>query len=147
MIVSEINANVFVHFESGNYDALLHCANCFHIMGGGVAAVISYRYPEAHEADKQTPYGLIDKLGTYSKAKTSFGEVINLYGQFDIGTDKIRADYDAIKKGMELINKDYAGKKICLPKIGSGLAGGDWTIIRQILDESTPDVELTIIWL
>lgn len=147
MIINKINSDLFAHFETGQYDALLHCANCFHIMGGGIARVISSKYPAAYKADKSTPYGSRMKLGTYSKASTQYGDIINLYGQYDIGIDKIRVEYNAIKIGMRLINRDYAGKKICLPKIGSSLAGGDWNIINKIINESTPNVELTLIWL
>lgn len=147
MIVTEINDNIFKHFEEKKFDGLIHCANCFHIMGGGLAKIIARRYPAAYDADKRTPRGTREKLGTYSKASTQFGDIINLYGQFDIGTDKMRVEYDSIKKGMELINKEYSGKRLCLSKIGAGLAGGNWDIIKSIINESTPDVELTLIWL
>lgn len=109
MILAEIKENVFVPFEKKEYDLFIHGANCWHVMSGGIAAIVSYRYPQAFTADKQTPRGNKNKLGLYSRATTEFGTIINLYTQFDYGTDKMNVDYDAIRKGFTLLNEDFKG--------------------------------------
>ena len=46
---------------------------------------------------------------------------------------------------MKWIKNSYSGKKIGLPKIGAGLAKGDWSIIEQIIIEELKDEDVTII--
>ncbi len=36
---------------------------------------------------------------------------------------------------MKVIKQQFTGKKIAYPKIGAGLAGGDWDIIYPIICE------------
>lgn len=36
---------------------------------------------------------------------------------------------------MRRIAREFAGCRIGYPKIGAGLAGGDWTVIRAIIEE------------
>ena len=147
MIIKEIKGNVFEDFEKSLYDILVHGSNCWHVMSGGIAAIVSYRYPQAFTADKQTPRGSRNKLGLYSRATTEFGTIINLYTQFDYGTDKMNVDYDAIRKGFTLLNEDFNGSTLCIPKIGNGLGGGDWDIISSIINEVTPDLTITVYYL
>jgi O-acetyl-ADP-ribose deacetylase (regulator of RNase III) len=60
--------------------------------------------------------------------------IVNAYTQFNYGTDKINVDYDAIYKVMVQIDKDFPTQSIGLPRIGAGLAGGDWNHILSILN-------------
>ena len=46
---------------------------------------------------------------------------------------------------MNWLKKNYSGKKIGLPKIGAGLAKGDWNIIESIIVEELKDENLTIV--
>jgi O-acetyl-ADP-ribose deacetylase (regulator of RNase III) len=72
-------------------------------------------------------------------------DIINAYTQYEYGTDKMNVDYDAITMVMKKINHAYNGKRIGLPKIGAGLAGGDWNIIRDIIEEQLKNCEVTIV--
>ncbi len=36
---------------------------------------------------------------------------------------------------MKLIKEKFTGKFIGMPKLGAGLAGGDWNIIEKIIEE------------
>ena len=143
MIIAEIRENIFVPFEKKEYDILVHGANCFHTMSGGIAAIVKYRYPGAYMADLKTPISK-NKLGLYSMAQTEYGTIINLYTQYDFGTYKMQVDYDAVRKGFTLLNEDFKGSSVCIPRIGSGLAGGDWNTIKNIINEVTPDLEIVV---
>ena len=67
------------------------------------------------------------------------------YTQYAYGRNKVNVDYDAISKVFELINKDFANHiNIGIPMIGAGLAGGDWNIISDIINEKTPDLNITL---
>jgi len=44
-------------------------------------------------------------------------------------------DYDAIRTVFKQIKAQFSGLRIGYPAIGAGLAGGDWVIISQIIEE------------
>lgn len=83
-------------------------------------------------------------MGTYSFAETDHGTIINLYSQFHYGFGKVNCDVGAIKDGFALLNEQYKGKTVCIPRIGAGLAGGDWSKIKQVIDSVTPDLNITL---
>jgi O-acetyl-ADP-ribose deacetylase (regulator of RNase III) len=47
----------------------------------------------------------------------------------------VRVDYDAVRSVMRGVKEAFAGKRIGYPKIGAGLAGGDWAKIAAIIEE------------
>lgn len=124
---------------------LFHCANCFCTMGGGFAANLKAKFPEAADADNATKKGDKEKLGTYTTARVTYEKktkfIVNLYGQFGMGREKRQADYEAIATGLETLYTRIAksqndGKKfrLGLPKnMASDLAGGDWAIIEAMV--------------
>ena len=59
------------------------------------------------------------------------------------------ADYNAIRSCMVTV-KDYAKLRnltIAMPKIGAGLAGGDWGLIEQILNDVFQDFDVSVYFL
>ncbi len=136
---------------ASDFDAIVHGCNCFCAMGAGIARQIKDIWPEAYQADKDTKKGDKSKLGTYSKAdiiiKDKMLTIINAYTQYDYGfkRDVPPVDYDAIRKVFRQINSDFKGKKISIPKIGAGLAGGDWNKIQSIIEQETSDLDMTIV--
>ena len=131
--------------EQPDLDVIVHQCNCFHTMGAGITLNLRQKWPEVFEADKLTPYGDINKLGTFSKAtvaKTGLW-IYNLYSQFRYGRDKRYTDYDAVRKGMMLIIQDLNNTslveyviKIGIPyKMGCKNAGGDWHTVYDILHD------------
>jgi len=54
-------------------------------------------------------------------------------------------DYDALRMCMRKINHEFPGRKIGLPKIGCGLAGGDWNIVQGIIEDELHDCDVTIV--
>lgn len=121
-------------FDAGEFDAIVHGCNCFNTMGAGIALQIKKRYPEAWEVDKNTIKGHKDKLGTYTTAICSSGTVINAYTQYHPGClNDPKENYAAIDEVMRKIAVVFEYKRIGLPLIGAGLAGGDWNIIKDII--------------
>ena len=43
--------------QEGVFDVIIHGCNCFCTMGAGIAKAIKARFPEAYQADCQTPKG------------------------------------------------------------------------------------------
>lgn len=135
----------------GQFDVIAHGCNCFCAMGNGIAGQIKKQFPAAFEADKQTSKGDKSKLGTCTTA-TVDGDgghrltVVNAYTQYTWSKKEQRtADYDAIRSCMKWIKSTYAGRRIGLPKIGAGLAGGDWAIIKAIIDEELAGEDVTLV--
>ncbi len=155
MITSTIKGDLIVELMKMKYDAIVHGCNCFCTMGKGIAKTIKLKFPEAYAEDCKTAIGDKNKLGTYTKADVSkkTGKpgtyIINAYTQYDYrktydGTN-INVDYGAIKNVFTSINKDFMGKKIGIPKIGAGLAGGDWNRIVEIINSVTPDINIELV--
>lgn len=136
-------------------DVIVHGCNCFHTMGGGIARQIRELYPEAYEADKNTKYADKSKLGDFSQAlvKSPFTNkyvyIINAYTQYDYGRSpgSVYVHYDAIElvfKKIYNFMKQYPEFKIGIPKIGAGLAQGDWNKISNIINSIFVDVKIYV---
>lgn len=141
MIVDIKQGELFAEFEKNLYSGLIHGCNCFSDMGAGFARNVRLLYPEAFEVDINSEKTPEEKLGNYTFTETENGLIINLYSQFKGGP---AFDYVAYSKGLELINKEFKGNHFCIPKIGSGIGGADWDIIKAITDVVTTDIEITV---
>lgn len=141
--------------DAMNYDAIAHGANCFNVMGGGIALGVRHVFPQAFAIDNKTKPGDIDKLGTYTLSKQIWPEglkrrytfIFNLYTQYTPNAAIKPLDYAA----LTLCLKKYAAHarqhnwNVALPLIGYGLAGGDLTKIINIMYFAMIDVECDII--
>ena len=123
---------------AGEFDVIVHGCNCFCAMGAGIARQIKDKFPSAYQADLETGKGDKKKLGTYSKAKVQKNNerfiIINGYIQYHYSGSGVLADYSAIDALFFQIQKKFPEKKIGYPRIGAGLAGGDWKKIGSIID-------------
>jgi O-acetyl-ADP-ribose deacetylase (regulator of RNase III) len=138
--------------QKGHFDVIAHGANCFCTFGAGIAKAIKKAFPEAYEADLATKKGDYSKLGNLSLATVERGKnkfiVANLYTQFFYGTPKHPKDtkairYKAIENSLKALKKQVPyDASIGLPKIGAGLAGGDWEIIRKIILSTIPNATI-----
>ena len=145
MIISEVSGCIVYNFENNKYDAIIHGCNCFNTMGAGLAKSIKLKFPNAYYEDLKTKKGDIKKLGTYTSVITKYGIIINAYTQYSYSYKKTTCDYEAIRNVFISLNKDFKGKFIGIPKIGSGLAGGDWLKIYNIINEVTPDLNIEVV--
>jgi O-acetyl-ADP-ribose deacetylase (regulator of RNase III) len=124
-------------------------------MGAGLAPQIKKAFPDAWQADNATITGDIMKLGCYTSADIEINDmgwvkVINAYTQYKYGRnhedgDEMPVDYDAITMAMRKINHNNKGKSIGVPLIGAGLAGGDWNVIKKIVESELKDMKVTIV--
>ena len=147
MITISIKGDVIKAFKENHYDVLVHGNNCFCNWGAGIAVQMRKNFPSAFKSDQATQFGDKSKLGTYSLSETKNGTIINAYTQYKYGGGRNNADLEAIRKVFEKINEDYSGKVICIPKIGAGLAGGDWKEIKKVINSVTPDVEIAVYYI
>jgi len=135
--------------QEGQFDIIAHGCNCQCQMGAGIAKGIKATFPEAYEADCRTAKSDRDKLGTCSSAECSVASgavvVVNAYTQFHWRGRGVKADYDAIRSCMAWIRREFSGRRIGLPKIGAGLAGGDWSTILEIIYDELDGEDVTIV--
>lgn len=117
---------------------VVHGCNCFKAMGAGIARQVREQCPNAYKADQDTLWGDRTKLGTYTKGVEENGmTIINAYTQYKYTHTEVDLDYEALEKVFNKICEDYTGPQypiIAMPKIGCGLAGGDWNTVSRILE-------------
>lgn len=76
--------------------------------------------------------------------------VINAYTQYNFAGQEYfdnhkPVDYDAITLCTRKINFKFKGLHIGLPLIGCGLAGGDWNIVKPIIQKELKDMNVTVV--
>lgn len=130
-------------------DVIGHGCNCFNTMGSGIAREIREKLNDAWKIDQQTLYGDKNKLGTITYVDCEYNQkrltVVNCYTQYKFGHIEVYADYDAIKSCMTLIKNTFSKNlKLGFPKIGAGLARGDWNIISKIIHDVFDDRDVYI---
>jgi O-acetyl-ADP-ribose deacetylase (regulator of RNase III) len=126
--------------EAGDFDIVVQGCNCFNTMGGGIAREIRERYPHVAAVDGKTVRGDYTKLGNWTqenvllKNGTVTFDIINAYTQYNMsqGTDVF--EYTAFQLILEKLTFVYPGKRIGLPYIGMGLAGGDKDAIIPMIE-------------
>lgn len=133
-------------------DAIAHCCNCFHTMGAGIARQIKSAYPEAYWEDCKTKLGDINKLGNISYVKVNGRYIFNLYGQYRYGRDRKHLNESALRSALIKMKQTlsiqsdipFSRRKIGFPKLGCNLAGGDWNVVKRIIEEVFYDTDVYI---
>src|SRR5262249_35912383 len=89
------------------------------------------------------------KLGTISFAEITRGSqrlvVVNAYTQLDYRGRGVKVDYDAVRSALRAVKARFSGLRIGFPKVGAGLAGGDWTVLAKIFDEELAGEDCTLV--
>lgn len=151
-MIYEFYGDLITYAKNGTFDIIGHGCNCFNTMGAGIAKQIAINFPENEVIDKKTEYGDKNKLGTVQihmykvrdrNWRQGFSKdlaVANMYTQYEYysKSKKVCVDYEAIEKCLvSLIDicKENNWSTIGIPKIGAGLAGGDWNKIYSIIDK------------
>lgn len=124
---------------------LAHGCNSLGVMGAGVALAIKEKYEFAYKT-----YMMIHELGGLKlgvavwSGNPDYKQVVNCIIQDNVGNgDKQYVNYDALRLCLEDINvhcKEFKEEFVAMPKIGCGLAGGDWKVVSKIIEESFQDV-------
>ncbi|MBX3379437.1 MAG: macro domain-containing protein, partial [Phycisphaeraceae bacterium] len=134
---------------AGEFDVIIQGCNCHCSFGRGIAAAIRRQFPEAAQADLGTAKGDRAKLGTISCADIvrpgAAFTIVNAYTQFDYHGSGVLADYDSIRSAFRSVRARFSGKRIAYPRIGAGLAKGDWNTIESIIAEELAGESHTLV--
>lgn len=152
-IIRYEKGNLLEKFRNQEFNGLAHGCNCFHTMGAGIADQIAKQFPAALDIDRQTSYAEMNKRGSGSFVWIDdCGYIFNLYTQFYPG----KVDTQSLHKAIENCFKDlnifamehFGGKEndfvLGIPKIGCGIAGGDWTKVEKIINDATPFLKIVV---
>jgi len=121
--------------QAGEFDVIVHGCNCFNTMSGGIAREIAERYPDAENADRYyTEYGDYTKLGNWSMHDDGRFKIINAYTQFNLSRGSDVFEYVAFELILQKLIHAHGTKRIGLPYIGMGLAGGDKETILGMIE-------------
>lgn len=151
MTYTEVEGDLIKLALEGQFAVITHGCNCFNTMKSGIAKQMAQTF-QCNEYIMERPNvrGNINKLGQiesnrFSLSKNKYITVINSYTQYKFGRDKQYLDYEALALCLRKINHTCHGQHIGLPKIGTGLAGGDWPTIRSIILNELPDCQVTVV--
>lgn len=152
----EIQGDLIQLALSGEFDVITHGCNCQCNMGAGIAPQMAKAFEcDRFDLENEKLKGAIQKLGNIDFKYVAIDAnktiaVVNSYTQFNYGKNHIDGtykplDYEALILCMRKINYVFKGKHIGLPKIGAGLAGGDWNKIKQIIQTELKDCNVTVV--
>lgn len=141
-----INDNLLDAFDRGDVKYIAHQCNCFASMykgkAKGIAGSIMKRYPEAARVDGSLATGE-SRLGQVCEWDSRDKVGFNLYAQYLYGnasrTGIIYTDYEALGYCLAYVGYTVSSQLvdrslvIGIPRIGCGLAGGDWNVVSSIL--------------
>lgn len=138
--------------EGSGPRVIVHVCNDVGGWGAGFVLALSrrwkepeQRYREWHRHDDETPFG----LGAVQLVEVEPELwVANLIGQEGVrsrdGRPPVR--YDAIRTGLATV-ADFAEEKgatLHMPRIGAGLAGGDWATIEKVIEDTVGHLDVTV---
>lgn len=116
---------------------IAHGCNAQRQMGSGIAWSIRCKWPEVFEVYRKSDMTMGNVLLTHTNAGII---VLNCITQEFFGRDPdVRyVSYDAIADCVKKIDNYFAVSKtiheVGFPKIGAGLANGDWSVIEKIIE-------------
>lgn len=164
----ELDGDIFDHFRTGRYDVIIQGNNCFNVQGGGIAPLFvqafgTDKFPMEDEYYRED----INKLGTidyqtgilvngrfeWAKSNNLFKGckvVVNCYTQYGFSKNHsnntdIPLNYNALALCLQKINHTFRGMTIGLPQIGCGLGGGDWNIVREMIQYYLIDMDIVVV--
>lgn len=131
---------------------ICHGCNTLGVMGAGLAAQIKDKYHD----NVYIPYSkrCIDSghhlIGTnFVTLATSELLIVNMFTQNRVGDPYRSTSYDAVDTCFRDLakmcrNSIYEQNDVHIPLIGSGLGGGQWSIISEIIKHHTPYVNVWV---
>lgn len=155
----------------GEFDVITHGCNCYCNMGAGIAVKMKEVFGANHFKLEGSSYkGSYNKLGQidYQRYVVQDGHIlpslqaeisgspkqlyiVNSYTQYAPGIPNtqygIPLDYDALRLCLRKINREFKGLHVGMPRIGCGLAKGDWKRVSGIITDELGDCRVTVVTL
>ena len=131
-MIKEFNGNILDLFKSLNQVAIIHGNNCENNMGKGLAKTLKDKFPKIWNKNTKC------RLGEHDIVEVKPNKyIINAYTQILRGKPNNSFDsYEVRKESLKKIFSELSLNKeitLLIPKIGAGLAGGNWEEIKEII--------------
>ena len=148
-MINYLNGDVL----SSDADVILHQVNCKGKMGAGLALQVKKKYPfvykqyatfcsQAEDSSSLLGQTLIVPVSNEQSIANLFAQ--DGYASYGFTTACL-TDYKALRKCLKHIGRKYKGKRVALPYLlGCGLAGGDWSIVKEIIEEELKECDVEI---
>ena len=153
-----------IHYRQGdllttNDEYIIHGVNCRGVMNAGLAKTIREKWPVVYcrymEMIKRFNKDDVpddERLSSFqiveiSDPRNRPTHVINFFSQTTYGHNGRFVSYDALDEGLAALAVELRKRKvksISIPKIGSGLGGGNWKVIEQIIDHRFQDFNVWV---
>ena len=132
-------------WETDNYDVVLAGVSTYHRMTNGYLSKLRFKYPEAGEADRGTPYGDRNKLGTLVTAGENPVICLMYVSGFPYG-NRDSMDYGSVGKCLSLAAARFRGKRIMSTIPGcTGLDGNaDRDRVMSLMKEAFRDTDVDV---
>ena len=133
---------------------IIHCCNNIGLWGAGFVIALSkkWKLPEVQYRKWSKGYLSSPKfeLGNVQFVKVGDGLVVgNMIGQHGVGRKNGNTPirYSAIEKCLKEVKvvAEKHNASIHCPRFGAGLAGGDWSIIEQLLIDNLSSNDIPVI--
>jgi len=129
---------------------IVHCVNNIGAWGAGFVLAISRRWPEpkATYAD-HSKKGLLG-LGTVHFVPVGSSDIVvaNLVGQKGIRgpNNPTPISYSALETGLNAVAEQARklSATVHMPRIGCGLAGGEWSKVEAIVNKTLVDIDVCV---
>lgn len=149
----EVDGNAIDEFFNSKGSAVfMHGANCQKIMGAGIAAEVRERIAPLFYLDQYDTRTPSQRFGSYSAVVLNQDENniklgVNLYTQFDGGANfKLSAFRNALEGFVLSIPKKVREDiTVYLPKIGTGIGGGNWQNIERTAKELLSEFNVVVV--
>lgn len=135
--------------RQGEFDIIVHGANCFNTFGSGIARQIRTTWMQPYIADAATLSGDYNKLGNYTHSQVEDGRVtvINAYTQYNYnrpGENLDLFEYTSFAMILQKLFHNYgkAHLRWGFPMIGMGLAGGDPARIIAMIEDFSQKISI-----
>ncbi len=143
------NGDMFSHvFQEQQPKIFVHGCNAQGVMGSGVAYQIKRRFPFAYQLYMETHASNGLQVGSIVGANNTDLNyiVINAITQKYYGRDSntVYVSYGAVEncmKSIDLLFEGWNTPEVVMPKIGCGLANGDWNIASDIIKKHSTNYQ------
>lgn len=124
---------------------IAHVCNNLGAWGAGFTKSLSERWPTAEEHYRRQQLLI---LGRNHFVRVGVGPqyVCSMIAQDGLGVDRRRLSYDALATCLKSLAESTAevGAEVQMPRIGAGLAGGEWSIIETMIEHHLKDIRVTV---
>lgn len=134
-MIKEFNGNILDLFKSLNQVAIIHGNNCENNMGKGLAKTLKDKFSRIWKPNTKCTMGDFEIIEVKPNKY-----IINAYTQVLRGKPNNTFDtYEIRKKALRDVFRNLKldpNTVLLIPRIGAGLAGGNWEDIKNIILEN-----------